>query len=92
MERSSVSASAWRRRREGRTCIGAEPITHSFVANDRRFLFSAGVGLDASVVTSAVVGGLLYVMLVVVRPHAHAPRRAPIAPAAETVALDGGVA
>ncbi len=30
-------------------------------------------GLDASVVTSAVTGGLLYVVLVAVRPHAHAP-------------------
>ena len=32
-------------------------------------------GLDASVVTSAVTGGLLYVVLVAVHPHAHAPRR-----------------
>jgi len=46
-------------------------------------------GLDASVVTSAVTGGLLYVVLVAVRPHAHAPRRTVVAPTPETV-TDGG--
>jgi purine-cytosine permease-like protein len=47
-------------------------------------------GLDASVVTSAVTGGLLYVVLVAVRPHAHAPRRTAVTPPVDTVIPDGG--
>lgn len=47
-------------------------------------------GLDASVVTSAVAGGLLYVVLVAVRPHAHAPRRSTVTPSVTTVVPDGG--
>jgi purine-cytosine permease-like protein len=47
-------------------------------------------GLDASVVTSAVTGGLLYVVLVAVRPHEHAPRRPAVVQPAATVVPDGG--